>query len=108
MFGKIEIGESYFGAKRVHGYRGKLKSGRGALKQSVFGILKLTDAFTPEIIPNCKKPMLQAIIEGKIDKSAIIYSDGWRGYDGLVNVGFNKHYRVNHSNNEFSKEHKID
>ncbi len=64
--------------------------------------------FTPEIIPNCKKPMLQAIIERKIDKSAIIYSDGWRGYDALVDVGFNKHYRVNHSNNEFSKEHRID
>lgn len=37
----------------------------------------MTDTFTPEIIPNCKKIMLQAIIEGKIDKSAIIYSDGW-------------------------------
>ncbi len=107
MFGEIEIDESYFGTKRVRGYRGKLKSGRGALKQLIFGILKCDGHVYTQIIPNCKKPMLQAIIEGKIDKSAIIYSDGWRGYDGLVDVGFNKHYRVNHSNNEFSKEHEI-
>jgi len=32
---------------------------------------------------------------------SVIYSDGWRGYIGLVDVGFDKHYRVNHSKNEF-------
>jgi len=26
-----------------------------------------------------------------------------RGYDGLVDVGFNKHLRVNHGNNEFAR-----
>jgi len=107
VFGEIEIDESYFGAKRIRGYRGKLKRGRGTLKQPVFGLLKRDRRVYTQIIPNCKKPVLQAIIKGKIDKSAIIYSDGWRGYDGLVDVGFNKHYRVNHGNNEFSKGHGI-
>lgn len=60
-----------------------------------------------EIIPDCKKKTLQAVIKGKIDKSAVIYSDGWRGYDGLVDVGYDKHFRVNHGNNEFSKGHGI-
>jgi len=32
---------------------------------------------------------------------SVIHSDGWRGYNGLVDVGFDKHYRVNHSKNEF-------
>lgn len=40
MFGEIEVDESYFGAKRVRGYRGKLKRGRGTFKQPVFGLLK--------------------------------------------------------------------
>ncbi len=33
---------------------------------------------------------------------AIIHSDGWRGYDGLVDVGYKKHLRVNHGANEFA------
>lgn len=107
MFGEVELDECYFGAKRVRGFRGKLKRGRGTLKQPVFGILKRDGRVYTEIIPNCKKPILQAIIKGKIDSSTVIYTDGWRGYDGLVDVGYDKHYRVNHGNNEFSKGHGI-
>lgn len=103
MFGEIELDESYFGAKRKRGFHGKLKRGRGTQKQPVFGILKRNGTVYTEIIPDCKKPTLQAIIKGKIDKSAVIYSDGWRGYDGLVDVGYDKHFRVNHGSNEFSK-----
>ena len=33
---------------------------------------------------------------------SIIYSDKWRGYNGLVDVGYDKHFRVNHGNNEFA------
>ena len=29
--------------------------------------------------------------------------DGWRGYDGRVDLGLEKHFRVNHGNNEFVK-----
>jgi len=107
MFGEIELDESYFGARRKRGFRGKLKRGRGTQKQPVFGILKRDGRVYTEIIPDCKKKTLQAVIKGKIDKSAVIYSDGWRGYDGLVDVGYDKHFRVNHGNNEFSKGHGI-
>lgn len=103
IFGEAEIDESYFGAKRVRGFRGKLKRGRGTKKQPVFGIFKRNGRVYTEIIANCKKPTLQAIIRGRIDPSTIVYSDGWRGYDGLVDVGFDKHFRVNHRQNEFSK-----
>ena len=33
----------------------------------------------------------------------MIHTDGWRGYDGLVDVGYDKHLRVNHGAHEFSK-----
>jgi len=33
----------------------------------------------------------------------VIHTDGWRGYDGLVDLGFEKHFRVNHADSEFSQ-----
>ena len=83
IIGETEVDESYFGAKRMRGFKGKLKRGRGTKKQPVFGILKRNGRVYTEIVPDCKKKILQAIIKGKIDKSAVIYSDGWRSYDGL-------------------------
>jgi transposase-like protein len=103
IFGEAEVDESYFGARRKRGFRGKLKRGRGTLKQPVFGIFKRNGRVYTEIVPNCKKVTLQAIIRGKVDPSTVIYSDKWRGYDGLVDVGYDRHFRVNHGNNEFSK-----
>ena len=36
------------------------------------------------------------------DNETIIYSDEWKAYDGLVSMGYKKHYRVKHSDNVFS------
>ena len=103
IFGEAEVDECYFGARRVRGFHGKLKRGRGTRKQPVFGILKRNGRVYTEIVLNCTKDILQAIIRGKIDKSTVIYSDGWRSYDSLVDMGYDKHFRVSHGNNEFSK-----
>jgi transposase len=100
--GEVEFDESYFGAKRIRGFHGKLKRGRGTLKQPVFGLFKRNGRVLTEIVPDCKKKTLQALILGHVSKESIIYTDGWRGYDGLVDVGYDKHFRVNHGANEFS------
>jgi transposase-like protein len=105
--GVIELDESYFGATRVRGQQGKRKRGRGTLKQPVFGIFEREGEVYTEIIPNCKRDTLQGIILGKVDISSVINSDGWRGYDGLVDVGYDKHYRVIHSKGEFSLKNGI-
>ena len=97
--GEIEIDESYFGRRRVRGKRGRGASG----KTIVFGIFKRNGWVYTEIVPNCQKRTLQAIIRGKVGLQAVIYSDDWRGYDGLVDVGFAKHFRVKHVYNEFAK-----
>jgi transposase-like protein len=95
--GEIEVDESYFGAKRTRG-----KRGRGAYKKTpVFGILKRGGKVYTEIVPDCAKATLQAIIRGRVDPDSIIHSDGWRGYNGLVDLGYKKHYRVNHGSNQF-------
>jgi hypothetical protein len=40
--------------------------------------------------------------QGKVDLATVIHSDGWRGYDGLADLGFDKHFRVNYRNDEFA------
>ena len=45
-------------------------------------------------------PTLQGIMPGRVDPFSIINSDGWRGYNGLVDIGYG-HYRVDHSRDEF-------
>jgi len=95
--GEIEVDESYFGARRQKG-----KRGRGAYgKTPVFGILQRGGEVYTEIVPNCAKATLQAIIRGKVSPESIIHSDQWRGYNGLVDIGYEKHYRVKHGDDEF-------
>jgi transposase len=95
--GAVELDESYFGPRRVRG-----KRGRGAWgKTIVFGLFKRGGHVYTEIVPNCQKKTLQAIIRGKIDVSAMVNTDGWRGYDGLVDVGYDRHFRVRHGRDEF-------
>ena len=97
--GQIEVDESYFGARHVRG-----KCGRGARgKTIVFGLLKRGDKVYTEIAPDCKSITLQRIIKGKTGVDSVIHSDGWRGYNGLVDFGYKKHFRVHHSKNEFAR-----
>jgi len=75
MFGIVEVDESFFGARRVKG-----KRGRGAYgKTVVFGIFERDGQVYTEIVSDCSKPTLQGIIRGRVDASAVINSDGWRG-----------------------------
>lgn len=101
LSGTIEVDESYFGPKRVRGKRG-LGAGQ---KTIVFGILKRDGMVFTEIVPDCRRATLQGIIRGNVSLDSVIHSDGWRGYDGLVDVGYEKHLRVNHDANEFATGH---
>jgi len=97
--GEIELDESYFGARRVRG-----KRGRGALgKTPVFGMLKRGDKVYTQIVKHCSINELLPIIKDKASIGAVVYSDGYKVYDGLVNYGYKKHYRVKHSENEFAR-----
>ena len=96
--GEIEVDESYFGAKRIKGKRGRGASG----KTPVFGILQRGGKVYTEIVPDCAKSTLQAVIRGRVSAESVIHSDYWRGYNGLVDIGYKKHYRVHHGNNEFA------
>ena len=96
--GEIELDESYFGAKRVRGKRGRGTCG----KTIVFGVYKRNGKVYTEIVPNCSRKTFYAIIKGKVDAASVIHTDGFRTYDGVVDLGYQKHYRINHSADEFA------
>ena len=95
--GEIEVDENFFGARRVKGKRGRGASG----KTIVFGLYKRNGKVYTEIVPDSSRAILQGIIRGHIELGSVIHSDGWPGYNGLVDVGYEKHFRVDHLNNEF-------
>ena len=99
--GEVELDESYFGARRVRGIRGRGAKG----KIPVFGMLRRGDKVYTQVVRNCSVSELLPIIKGKADTAAVIYSDGFKTYDGLVNYGYKKHYRVKHGENEFADGH---
>lgn len=100
MRGKVEVDESYFGPRRVRG-----KRGRGAGRKTiVFGIFQRNGTVYTEVVPDVSKRTLQAVIRGRVDLRSVIHSDAWRGYDGLVDLGYQKHFRVRHGRNEFARK----
>jgi len=97
-FGEFELDESYFGAKRVRGKRGRGAAG----KTPVFGLLKRDGKVYVEVVKNCTREQLMPIIQGKILEGSTINTDGWKAYDGLILNGYS-HHRVFHSKNEFAR-----
>jgi len=98
LSGEIEVDESYFGARRVRGKRGRGAAG----KTPVFGLLKRGGKVFVTVVASVSRAALMPIIEGKVLEGSTIYSDGWKAYDGLILNGYD-HYRVFHSKNEFAR-----
>ena len=96
--GEFECDESYFGAKRVRGKRGRGAAG----KTPVFGLLKRNGKVFVDIVNDCSKESLMPIIQGKVLEGSTVHTDGWKAYNGLILNGYD-HYRVFHSKNEFTR-----
>ena len=96
--GEIEVDESYFGARRVRGKRGRGAAG----KTPVLGLHKRGDCVYLSVVTNCSKQALMPVLRGHILSESDIYTDGWKAYDGLVKDGF-KHHRIHHHSNEFAR-----
>ena len=80
-----------FGASQVPGRPLPRLRDRGTHLQPVFGILERQGEVYTEIITYCSAKTLRAIIRGRIDPQSFVCSDGWPGYDGLVDVGYFLH-----------------
>jgi transposase-like protein len=73
--GEFEADESYFGAKRIRGKRGRGAAG----KTPVFGLLKRGGRVFVKVVENCSKEELLPIIQGKILGKSVIYTNGRKG-----------------------------
>ena len=100
--GEIEMDESYFGARRIRGKRGRGAAG----KTIVFGLKKRGGNVYTQVIKNCSKTEILPLISSKISKKTIVFTDGFKTYDSLVDMGYKKHYRVHHGRNEFARKEK--
>lgn len=98
MLGEVEVDESYFGARRVRGKRGRGASG----KTPVVGLHKRGECVYLSVVANCSKQELMPIIKGRVLEGSDVYTDGWKAYDGLVSQGY-KHHRIHHHKNEFAR-----
>jgi transposase-like protein len=79
------------------------EEGGQALKLSSLAFSNAMEASIPKSAPIALSIYtLQKVIRGRVEPNSVIHSDGWRKYDGLVDVGYEKHFRVYHGANEFA------
>ena len=94
--------ESYFGAKRIRGKRGRGAGG----KTIVFGILKRNGRVYTVVADNAKSETLLPVIKKKSMPDSIVYTDSLSSYDKLDVSGF-IHYRINHSKEFADRQNHI-
>jgi transposase len=63
---------------------------------------KRDDKVYTQIVKNCSASELAPVIAERASFVSTIYSDEWKAYDGLVNMGYKRHYKVKHSDNVFA------
>ena len=101
--GEFELDESYFGARRIRGIRGRGAQG----KTIVFGIMKRAGAVSAYVVETCSTRALMPLIKRHIDPQSTIYTDGFKTYESLPKFGYKNVLTVCHNDNEFAKENNI-
>jgi transposase len=99
-----EYDESYWWAKRIRWVPWKSKRWRWTTKQIVFGIFEREWWVFTEVIPDASSRSIGSVIRWHTNLETIIRTDKRRWYDWLVDVAYQKHYRVNHSK-QFANKH---
>ena len=58
----------------------------------------------PSTAESIQKTAILPLISSKIGKQTTIFTDGFKTYDGPVDLGYKKHCRVHHGKNKFSRK----
>ena len=92
LSGVVEVDESYFGGRHASGDQGRGAKG----KVIVFGMCKRDGQVRTEVVANCRKATLGAVLRAKVDLASVIHSDEFASYNSVAALGYKMHRRVRH------------
>ena len=88
LSGEVEADETYIGglAENMHEYRRKVKiHGTGGVgKTIVMGLLQRHGEVRTEIVPNTKRPVVQARVRKHVEPGSELFTDQLASYQGLA------------------------
>lgn len=100
---EVEIDETYIGGRERNKKQSNEKSGTQGrsikTKVPVIGMMERKGKLVSHIIENAKSVTLTSAIVNKVNKTATIYTDEWKGYYTIDKI-YN-HLFVKHKENEF-------
>jgi transposase len=103
--GVVDVDETYWRDQRKNNRKVQRSYGtkwcRGTSKHPVFGILCRNSYVWAELVPGAESATLLPLINKRVKRGSIVYSDTWRGYTGIAANGY-VHRLVDHSRGEFS------
>lgn len=104
FFGEVELDEAYFGAKRLRGINMPQKRGRGTFRNNLFlEFLREREEFIQNSF-QMQSATLRKVIRGRVSLESALFTDGWRGYSGLLDMGYEKHFRIDKSKSFSNQE----
>ena len=68
----------------------------------VFALLRHDERIFTEMVPECRKAALRALIRGRLGVVSLEDLNGWHGFDGLVDVEYPKPFKIEHQEQEDS------
>jgi len=92
----VEMDETYIGGKRRNGKRGRAGANDGK-KTCVVGAVERGGKVIAIASTDASSKTLHGVAKEYILPDSIVYTDEWRGYNGLDKVNGYEHRRINHS-----------
>jgi transposase-like protein len=109
--GTVEVDETFIGGKQSGGKRGRGTENKILVAVAVEKDGKKIGRVRFGVIPDASSESLSNFLENTVEKGSNIITDGWRGYNGIENLGY-KHkisdkYKVEDNENLLPNVHLV-